>query len=105
MDVARLLPAAGALLFLIPLLWPVAEGPGQTDAMPLSSAMTYVLAIWALLILMAFLFGLAVRRWADHWTSDALQNDATGHDQDVVGPMQPVFQPTQRPDPASETPQ
>jgi hypothetical protein len=36
--------------------------------MPLSRAMIYVLSVWAMLILASFVFGLAVRRWADHWT-------------------------------------
>ena len=71
MDVARLLPIVGAVLFAIPLMWPSPDpypSPDSMGGMPLSRAMIYVLSVWAMLILASFVFGLAVRRWADHWT-------------------------------------
>jgi len=65
LDVARLLPLLGALLLLVPLLWPGSDGGADTvpPAMPMSGAMTYVFFVWAALIGGAFLFGVAARRW------------------------------------------
>ncbi|MFW8634208.1 hypothetical protein [Cribrihabitans pelagius] len=71
MDFARLLPVLGALLFVVPLLWPDRDpypAPDVPSGMPMSAAITYVFAVWAVLILAGFGFGLAVKRWADHWT-------------------------------------
>ena len=49
-DAAQLLPVCGLTLWLIPLLWPQGAG-GQ----PTSSAVLYVFAVWAGLIVAAFL--------------------------------------------------
>ncbi|KII17795.1 hypothetical protein [Phaeobacter sp. S60] len=71
MDVARLLPVLGALLLLVPLMWPDPDpypAPDSMSGMPLSRAMIYILVVWAGLILAGFGFALAVRRWAEHWT-------------------------------------
>ena len=59
-DVARLLPLLGVLLLLVPLLWPVKGGGSGTS---MSTAITYVFAVWAMLIIGAALFGIAARRW------------------------------------------
>ena len=71
MDIARLLPLLGALLFTVPLMWPDPDpypAPGTAGLMPMSDAITYIFVIWALLILASFIFGIAVRSWAEHWT-------------------------------------
>ncbi|APG46692.1 hypothetical protein [Phaeobacter porticola] len=71
MDVAKLLPVLGALLFAVPLMWPDADpypAPDSVSGMPLSQAMIYILVVWAGLILASFFFAMAVRRWAEHWT-------------------------------------
>ncbi len=63
-DAARLLPLAGALLFLLPLLWPRANQlAGADDPVRMSDAIFYIFAVWAGLIVAVGLFGLAVRRW------------------------------------------
>ena len=67
-DVARLLPLLGVLLLLVPLLWPGPEtgtgtGVNQGLETPMSTAITYVFAVWAALIVGAVLFGIAARRW------------------------------------------
>ena len=49
MDAARLLPIAGLLLFLVPIMWaPEADAPASTAA-----GLIYLFAIWAGLILIA----------------------------------------------------
>lgn len=62
MDAARLLPLLGAALLALPLLWPddSAEGGG----VPLSAAILYIFACWAVLILISVVFGFAARRLA-----------------------------------------
>lgn len=68
-DFARLLPLAGAGLFLIPLLWPVAGDPavqaGRAAPVPLSAAIGYIFLVWAGLIALAGLLGRSSRRWPD----------------------------------------
>ena len=62
LDAARVLPVLGIALWLVPLLWP--ETP--EEGVPMSVALVYVFGVWAVLILLAFLFGLKVRtRHAD----------------------------------------
>ncbi len=66
-DMARLLPLLGVLLLLVPLLWPEADwavvGDAQVAPVPMSRAITYIFAVWAVLIAGAGLFGMAARRW------------------------------------------
>lgn len=65
MDAARLLPLFGALLFSVPLLWPVAA-PGAEPpegAVYMSEAMIYVFCAWIVLIVTIALFGLSTRLW------------------------------------------
>ena len=55
MDAARLLPLLGALLWMVPLLWPRSQ-PGQVpDAAEVStsSAILYMFAVWIFLALAA----------------------------------------------------
>jgi hypothetical protein len=55
-DAARLLPLAGVLLWLVPLLWPQgggAEGGAQVPAVSTSSAIIYIFGIWIILVLSA----------------------------------------------------
>lgn len=62
MDAARLLPILGAAMIALPLLWPDdGEGAGSV---PLSIAMFYIFACWAVLILISVVFGFAARRLA-----------------------------------------
>jgi len=71
MDIARLAPLIGALLFLVPLLWPQQDpgaGPEAPAASSLSSAMIYIFAVWGGLILFSVGFSVVVRLWAVHWT-------------------------------------
>lgn len=63
MDAARLLPVMGALLFAVPLLWPGADDAGAVDPVPMSHAIRYIFAVWALLILASVWFGLLTRGW------------------------------------------
>ncbi len=50
-DLARLLPIVGAVLFLLPLLWPQAGA----DAQMTSGAIVYLFAVWAILIVFSAL--------------------------------------------------
>jgi hypothetical protein len=55
MDAARLLPLLGALLWMVPLLWPrvqPAQG-SETAAISTSSAILYMFAVWMFLALAA----------------------------------------------------
>jgi len=49
-DAARLLPLAGSVLFCVPLLWKAADTGARTV-----SAMTYVFALWVLLVVLSAL--------------------------------------------------
>lgn len=71
LDIARLLPLLGALLFLVPLMWPNPDpypAPDTSGGMPMSEAITYIFLVWTLLILASVAFGFAVGRWAEKWT-------------------------------------
>ncbi len=68
MDAARLLPLFGALLFAVPLLWPVPEAGPETvsGAVPMSEAMTYIFTAWSVLIAIIALFGISTRLWTQN---------------------------------------
>lgn len=71
MDIARLLPFTGALLFCVPLMWPNPDpypAPDTAGGMPMSEAITYMFVVWSLLILASLGFSSAVRLWAENWT-------------------------------------
>ncbi|NRB17144.1 MAG: hypothetical protein HRU33_06080 [Rhodobacteraceae bacterium] len=71
MDLARLLPLTGALLFCVPLMWPNPDpypAPDTSGGMAMSEAITYMFVVWTLLILASLAFGGAVRRWAENWS-------------------------------------
>ena len=71
LDIARLLPLLGALLFLVPLMWPNPDpypAPDTRGGMPMSEAITYMFVVWTLLILASLGFGYAVGHWAEDWT-------------------------------------
>jgi hypothetical protein len=68
-DIARLLPLLGVLLLLVPLLWPGSDHgaveAGKVTAKPMSEAITYIFAVWAILIFGSRLFGVVARRWGE----------------------------------------
>ncbi|MFK7754582.1 MAG: hypothetical protein AB8B51_18790 [Sedimentitalea sp.] len=75
MDAARLLPVLGALMFAVPLLWGGAgdaakDGAKDGAGITTSDAMLYIFCAWALLIAMAFLFGLSARSWSSQASQD-----------------------------------
>ena len=49
MDALRLVAILGALLWLIPIIWPTGRD-GVTEPMPMSAALYYVFGVWLLLI-------------------------------------------------------
>ena len=55
MDAARLLPLLGALLWMVPLLWPRSQAVQGSDATDVStsSAILYMFAVWIFLALAA----------------------------------------------------
>lgn len=67
-DAARLLPFLGAALLAIPLLWP--DGQGTQEGVPLSSAIFYIFACWAAMIVASLVFGFAARRMGGHDESE-----------------------------------
>ncbi|MBT8152838.1 hypothetical protein KMP13_02840 [Epibacterium ulvae] len=79
MDLSRMLPVFGALLLMLPLMW----SPSGTDAptWSMSAVLIYVFTTWVGLILLALVFGMAVRRWAYHWIDApyAPTDDREGH--------------------------
>ncbi len=58
LDAARLLPVLGAALFLVPILW---GSPDPAPRVSNAAALLYVFAVWAGLILAAFLLSRALR--------------------------------------------
>jgi hypothetical protein len=58
-DAARILPAAGLVLFLLPALW---RQPGDPNT---AAEALYLFAVWALLILIAALLARPLRRAGD----------------------------------------
>lgn len=65
MDLSRMMPMFGGFLFVLPLMW---SHDADTDhAWSMSSVVVYVFSVWAALVLLSLLFGMAVRRWAYHW--------------------------------------
>jgi peptidoglycan/LPS O-acetylase OafA/YrhL len=64
MDALRLLPILGALLWVLPVIWP--DG-GNPDAEPvrMSQALYYVFGIWMLLIALAAFLALLLRSGGD----------------------------------------
>jgi hypothetical protein len=49
MDALRLLPLIGMLLWMVPVLWPVADA-GDVPPIKMSQAVTYVFCVWVALI-------------------------------------------------------
>lgn len=66
MDAARILPLLGALLFALPLLWPMSAPDNATgDAgVAMSGAIVYVFSVWTVLIVAILVFGKATRAWS-----------------------------------------
>jgi hypothetical protein len=61
MDGARILPAFGVLLWMVPLLWPT--GTSDVDSpVSTSSAMHYIFAVWGVLICIAVGIWMKTRR-------------------------------------------
>lgn len=56
-DLAKSLPIIGAILILIPLLWP--------DGDRASGAMIYIFAIWGAMIIVAGILSIAIREPKD----------------------------------------
>jgi len=52
MDGARLLPALGVMLWMVPLLWPT-DTSGVDELVSMSSAMKYIFLVWLGLIVVA----------------------------------------------------
>lgn len=103
MDIARLAPLIGALLFLVPLLWPrqpLQPALGGAPGTAMSTAMIYIFSVWVALILFSVGFSLAVRRWAVHWTGQGgaadpadLPAEAEGAEYDTAEPAARVEGP------------
>ncbi len=65
MEAARLLPVLGVCLLAVPLLWPNPEAASaDVHPVPMSRAILYIFGVWALLIVLAALFGSRVRKWS-----------------------------------------
>ncbi len=68
-DAARLLPFLGAALLALPLLWPNAQN--AQDGVSLSSAIFYIFACWAAMIVVSLVFGFVARRMEASENSEA----------------------------------
>ena len=65
-DAARVLPVVGAILFLLPILWPMGREGGQTT----SAALIYIFVVWAGLIAVAALISRLMRFDPEGETTD-----------------------------------
>lgn len=66
MDAARLLPVVGALLWLVPLLWPQSGAdPAAHAGTSTSAAILYIFGVWTFLALAALLVSLLVSLLVD----------------------------------------
>ncbi len=67
MDAVRLLPFLGLVLWGLPLLWPVAEGPAEAPQhlIRTSSALLYLFGVWVLLVLAGWLLWRRTRGLSD----------------------------------------
>jgi hypothetical protein len=70
LDSVRLFIFVGALLWMIPVLWPASEADGTL--VPMSTALFYVFGVWIVLILTAA--ALAFRKRLPH---DDVRSDAS----------------------------
>jgi hypothetical protein len=61
MDAVRLIAIVGALLWLVPVLWPTG-GTAETGAVIKSRALFYVFGVWAGLIVVAAVLAFRIRR-------------------------------------------
>ena len=71
-DAARTLPVVGAVLMMLPLLWP----QSGDEVPPTSAAMYYIFGGWALLVVAAFLLARGL---------DPTEPDAAGEDDPARG--------------------
>ena len=71
-DGLRFLPVVAAWLFMLPLLWPVADAAPDV-AKPMSSALVYVFWVWVSLIVVAACLSFAIWSYDDH---DGAEQDA-----------------------------
>jgi len=62
-DAARLLPLLGAALFLLPLLWPVADTATGQTGVSTSRAIAYIFLVWGLLIAVSGVLSANMRTW------------------------------------------
>ncbi|MFU8882542.1 MAG: hypothetical protein ACNA7Q_09265 [Rhodobacterales bacterium] len=80
MDAARLLPVVGALLWLVPLLWPQSGAdPAARAGVSTSSAILYIFGVWTFVVLAALLVSLLVDTKSDRspdGTSDGASDGA-----------------------------
>lgn len=60
MDALRLVAVLGAILWMIPVIWPGAEG-NSAEPVPMSRALFYIFGVWAGLILLAAFLALNLR--------------------------------------------
>lgn len=51
-DVVRMLPFLGAVLWMVPLLWPLPDGD-EVEGVATSSALLYLFAVWIFLTFVA----------------------------------------------------
>ena len=61
MDAVRLIAIVGALLWLVPVLWP-SDGTAETGMVSKSRALFYVFGVWAGLIVAAAFLAFRIRR-------------------------------------------
>lgn len=63
-DAARFLPLLGAALFLLPLLWPVADTAADRTGVSTSRAIVYIFLVWGLLIVVSGVLSARMRTWS-----------------------------------------
>ncbi|MFK7761818.1 MAG: hypothetical protein AB8B62_01025 [Roseobacter sp.] len=74
MDALRLVALIGAILWMIPVIWPAGDIVG-TEPVSMSRALYYVFGVWAGLILLAAYLAFNLRRPEDTETSETDEGD------------------------------
>lgn len=74
MDALRLLAVLGAILWMIPMIWPVGES-AEASQVPMSRALFYIFGVWLFLIAAAALLARFMKKASADETEEAARRE------------------------------